>query len=81
MLKPYKKTLDILGNCFEANTDRPHRGRVHIKNSSTECQKLCQQIDQCKYFTWRKDNKECWLKEEKGTSNYNVNAISGPKFC
>ena len=71
----------ILGNCFENNVDRPHRGRVHIKNSATACQLLCQEVEFCKYFTWRKDNRECWLKNEKGTADHNENAISGPKLC
>ena len=73
--------LLFLGDCFERNIDRPHRGRVHVTYSATECQKMCQKVEKCKYFTWRRDNKECWLKKERGGSDPNENAVSGPKFC
>ena len=71
----------ILGNCFENNVDRHHNGFQSTKNSATDCQLWCQEIQYCKYFTWRKDNKECWLTNEQGIGDHNENAISGPKFC
>ena len=75
------QTYLLLDDCFERNIDRPHRGRVHVTYSAAACQKMCQEIGKCKYFTWRKDNKQCWLKKEKGGSRPNENAISGPKYC
>ena len=48
-----------------------------------KCQAICSKKEQCYFFTWKKEEKDCILlqdkKEENGTSDNN--SISGPKSC
>jgi len=48
-----------------------------------ECQKHCQEHPDCKYFTFNKKDRLCWLKKNlqyKDIGSF-PNAISGRKFC
>ena len=80
---------DISG-CFYTETgakdNHVTQGEKHFKDIETldECQKKCQENDECKYFVLRtKHHKGCWLKTAgaKQTITKNTNDIFGPKFC
>ena len=57
-----------------------------IVNSPFECQSICQYWDECKYFTYKLDTKQCWIiisdvpVEDSGQIQ-NSSFISGPKYC
>ena len=60
------------------------------KNSSSteseqECQKKCEVVSPCQFWTWTKEKKICEYKnvteETRPTSIPNLQVISGPKFC
>ena len=50
-----------------------------------DCQLKCQNIEDCKFWTWNKDNYKCECKNvtderiPKSVKNFTV--VSGPKFC
>ena len=51
------------------------------------CQKLCQNNNECEYWTWilpyENDGSDgsCYLKNSKGQITDEINATSGPKYC
>ena len=60
------------------------------KNSSSteseqECQKKCEVVSPCQFWTWTKEKKICEYKnvteQMRPTSIPNLQVISGPKFC
>ena len=51
-------------------------------NNEWECQKACQDNDNCKFWTLAKSIKKCHLKNGKSIDKTNnPNLISGPKKC
>jgi len=52
-------------------------------NSATDCQQLCQSVDNCLYFTFKNGEnvKRCFLKNSDGGRMESENKISGPKNC
>ena len=51
------------------------------RDSPEECQQLCQQTQGCVVFTFRPNNRECWLKHTKTGGRRSSGAISGDKYC
>ena len=50
--------------------------------SAEECQKVCAANGACKYFTFDKHAKVCYLKKAKGRIfRHKLNLISGPSEC
>lgn len=80
-------TLGVFGaavsNCITYN--KKGRGKCLCKrrnvNSSSDCQKLCQKYNGCKYFDYDKKNKYCFLRSSKGSSKSDSNWNTGPKYC
>ena len=81
--------------CMELFHHRPGKdileGIHHESLDSTsnttaiDCQKLCQRVKHCQYFTWEGStsmNGSCWIKTEKPDKKYySLRAVSGPKNC
>ena len=78
------KGNDILGDCDL----QPEKWKT---NTAIECQILCQELEECKEFTWIAPGYEgkwsngrnrCCLKTKKNKNPIKTNGrISGPKFC
>ena len=52
-----------------------------VKNSKDECQIWCQDVSECKFFTYSKNDKKCYLKTDDYGKILGPGLISGPKFC
>lgn len=51
-------------------------------HSAEECQRHCQEVEMCFFFTWVSSNRWCYLMGEKPpTRNAYDDHISGPKWC
>ena len=56
-------------------------------SNAERCQKLCQNNNDCLYWTWILPNENdgsdgsCYLKSSKGQITDEINATSGPKYC
>ena len=50
------------------------------RDSAEQCQRLCQSRHACEFFTYRPNDRSCWLKT-LGLTRYQTGAISGNKFC
>ena len=64
----------------------PLSEKGQIKTGSTqECQKKCDGVLHCQFWTWNKETQICEYKNvTKGmspTSRKNLQVVSGPKFC
>ena len=64
----------------------PLSEKGQIKTGSTqECQKKCDGVLHCQFWTWNKETQICEYKNvTKGmspTSKKNLQVVSGPKFC
>ena len=48
-----------------------------------ECQKMCQATENCKWFSYKSENKICKLKSEKPVdfTNGPIDQFSGPAYC
>ena len=77
--------------CYEENIDYSpgNHFKVHLDIAHAEdCQLLCQQDPNCKYWTygeesWHKSwlRRRCWLKNVKENVEPYVGVTSGPKNC
>ena len=76
--------------CYEQNICRPGDnidktitdGYHNKQQSADACQSSCQAVNTCNYFSWRRTNKECWLKAKKPEGIENgTDCVSGPKNC
>ena len=76
--------------CWEIETDITGINIIHESNVTTisDCQKLCQAQENCKFFTYGLLNQNttrqnfaqvCWLKSSIGTSSVDLAHVSGPK--
>ena len=81
-------TVGYTDDCFSKNIGLPgnniagYDGRKSLKDSAEDCQKLCQEVDECNYFTWRKNTRYCWIKDKKTNKAKEIyGTVSGPKFC
>ena len=58
--------------------------KPHIPNltNATECQRACQEKDECKSFTFNNVGKACWLKRTGNVKKVpHKDGTSGPKYC
>ena len=72
---------DYEGNDINADPDDEDYGAGDGRRDSAEqCQLLCQSRPACDFFTYRPNERSCWLKT-LGWTGYQTGAISGTKFC
>jgi len=64
-----EENVDYSGHDLNLDTGR----NVDRKENAVDCRELCNSNPQCRYFTWKKHSKECWLK----TSNIGRHSQSG----
>ena len=57
--------------------------RKDVVNNQVECQKRCQSIDNCAYWTYDKNGRSCYLKTAAAGNDLRKNAAltTGPKYC
>ena len=71
--------------CFEQNTDYAQEGNLLQQTggkSAEYCQKLCQNMWNCEFFTWENlAHKLCQLRRNDGGKTTSYGRTSGPKFC
>ena len=63
-----------------------NKNPINDIKSAKDCQKECQNDNECKFWTWNspnfKNNKNtCWLQAGKGQAKKKAGKISGPKAC
>ena len=87
----------VSGNCFENNvdingfdinvlTDEKGYGEAERKAGSVwACQEMCQKTDDCEFFTYIIEQKECRLKTIDAFRKWSFvrksGHVSGKKFC
>jgi hypothetical protein len=86
----FKISYYTLIGCFEDGIDYSG-GEIAatISISSDKCQKMCQSIPICNYWTWVKpgstqSEKYCYLKtrvERRRKESDGKKTVSGPKYC
>ena len=53
-------------------------------NDATSCQVECQELTECKFWTYNSETKNCWLQTEYAATNVGTTCTSctrGPKHC
>ncbi|KEP64381.1 UNVERIFIED_CONTAM: microneme protein, putative [Hammondia hammondi] len=82
------KAEAVAANCFKADTD--YFGydvdKIFVgaaTESAEKCQEACRNREDCFYFTYIPERKQCYLKDSQAPNGTVTNplAISGPKFC
>ena len=77
----FEQNTDIEGESLNADPSHTYYGEGNGRqNSSSECQKLCQNTPRCVAFVW-KPNRYCWLKPELKTRINQDGTISGKRDC
>ena len=78
----FERDFDYYGNDINAESGHKNYARGAGKcESAQECQRLCQETEECLVFTYKTGNKECWLKSTDSGRSYRVGDISGKNFC
>ena len=69
--------------CIEQDTDYFGNdiGSAGKVDNAESCQLKCQEVENCKYWTWVSSNGDCWLKHKKENVKSKPANKSGPKFC
>ena len=75
----------ILGPCFlDEDIDYPGMdlnlatgSTSDRKKSALECRALCNETPLCKFFTWKADINECWIKDGISRKENQIGATSG----
>ena len=63
------------------NVNDPEKTNKYGKTENAlECQAKCQETKGCGWFNWD-DEKDCWLKTERGDKKAAPGGVSGPKLC
>ena len=72
-----------MGNDLNANEDDPHhaKGNDGRRNSPEECQQLCQEVQECNFFTYTPTDQACYLKTSSSGKRKHTYATSGPRIC
>ena len=78
-------SLTYSDNCFEEGIDYVSYDLSTIKASNAEeCQRSCQNVAACKFWTFLKSAKQCFIKWNQNKASKHTNPediVSGPKFC
>ena len=85
--------MQFVGHCFDYDVDYegydlnddPNGGNYGagdgMRDSTEECQRLCQITKGCALFTYKPAKKECWLKTNDTGRTLQDGVISGQKYC
>ena len=81
-----EQKVDFFGNDINIDpVDRDYGSGVGRQNNAVACQLLCQQRNECKFFTYIPDTKACWLKNSdigrRQSPLHGTRHISGKKYC
>eukprot|EP00922_Rhytidocystis_sp_ex-Travisia-forbesii_P006696 GHVS01009740.1.p1 GENE.GHVS01009740.1~~GHVS01009740.1.p1 ORF type:complete len:737 (-),score=101.93 GHVS01009740.1:391-2601(-) len=57
------------------------KGRAGMTESANECQSRCQGDPGCDYFSFERNNNQCFLKASNFGKAVGSGFVSGPKFC
>ena len=53
----------------------------NLDNSIPECQKTCQERDDCNGFVYNRGYDGCYLKSRRKNKKISEGNVAGPKFC
>ena len=73
------------GTCFE--TGKSWTGhdieKISNVNDTSKCEKLCQELSECKFWTLNSKTKICFLQSKNATNDKDIcsDCIRGPKLC
>ena len=73
------------GTCFE--TGKSWTGhdieKISNVNDGSKCEKLCQELSECKFWTLNSKTKICFLQSKNATNDKDIcsDCIRGPKLC
>ena len=74
-----------ISGCFENNIDFKSNdvpgGAVNGLSSAEDCAKQCTRNKECKFFTYHKRRKKCWLKSSDSGRRPAGDHVSGRKNC
>ena len=74
--------LILIDTCLQDNVDYAGNDfHQVIVPTALECQQKCKEDKRCKFFTYSKSAKKCYLKHSKATPSAVQNVISGPEVC
>ena len=75
--------LDIPSTCFEDEVNYDGNNVDNVRTETFEkCKEECAMNPLCKFWSFVKDSKQCWLKSKKVTISFGKsNVMSGPKLC
>ena len=71
-------------SCFAGNADLPGHGInpiAEFRDSVKECQVLCKLKVGCVAFTWKRQDRQCFLKGRVNSAVYVKGLVSARKFC
>ena len=63
------------------NYDHENIGEGVYALSALSCQKSCQRLKDCDFWSWTTDTGICYRKYKKTTFRYDEKSISGPRYC
>ena len=52
-----------------------------IVYSAAECFDECKKYGECKFFSYREKNQNCWMKTSDAGQESAIGMVSGKKFC
>ena len=74
--------LILIDTCLQDNVDYAGNDfHQVIVPTALQCQQKCKEDKRCKFFTYSKSAKKCYLKHSKATPSAVQNVISGPEVC
>ena len=81
--KPTNIHFQLSDFCGEDNANIPGHNLAQPKVAdASACQKNCENNPKCKFYTFQKSKKICWLKTGRADVKWgNTDVVSGTKFC
>ena len=69
--------------CYEPNTDYGISNSILFNNifDAKECQLKCQLTEKCGFFSYKSEEKRCWLKLDDVAEKMPGNKVTGPRTC
>ena len=78
-------TIRILGGCYIEGFMFSGPSFDHVGNvgDPMNCQHVCELVPACEFWSYRHEQKDCWLMRQDGgfVLGLNSNAASGVKSC
>ena len=77
-----RSPFSVTEECFEEHTDYPGHDLDYFDSENPQkCQIACQELENCRFWTYVESGSKCHRKSIKGNVNQHSSATSGPKYC